>query len=180
MSREYPVQFYEPYQDYDAPIFAIPGNHDGDTRTRTGDIPDDETTLFGFMQNFCSPTSRFIFKHRSTMTQPYVYWTLETPLATIIGLYSNVDGELDAAGTFEQQHWLAAQLQEALTDRALIIAVHHAPYSLDTTHGGYGTSGPRSTAHTTLQTAHRTSSSRAMCTITSDSCASLGTRKFPT
>jgi Calcineurin-like phosphoesterase len=138
---DYPVQFYEPYQEYDAPIFAIPGNHDGDTRTRTGDVPDDETTLFGFMQNFCSLTSRFIFKHRSTMTQPYVYWTLSTPLATIIGLYSNVDGELDAAGTFEQQHWLESQLQDAPADRALIIAVHHAPYSLDTTHGGYGDIG---------------------------------------
>jgi hypothetical protein len=141
MSSDYPVQFYEPYQDYDAPIFAIPGNHDGDTRTRTGDVPDDEATLFGFMQNFCAPTAQFIFKHRSTMTQPYVYWTLETPLATIIGLYSNVDGQLDAPGTFEQQRWLAQQLTDAPTDRWLIVAVHHAPYSLDTTHGGYADIG---------------------------------------
>ena len=141
MSTDYPVQFYEPYQNYDAPIVAIAGNHDGDTRTRTGDVPDDETTLFGFMQNFCSPTQKFIFKHRPTMTQPYVYWTLETPLATIVGLYSNVDGQLDAAGTFEQQRWLAQQVKDAPTDRALIIAVHHAPYSLDTAHGGYGDIG---------------------------------------
>src|SRR6476660_6549730 len=46
MSADYPAQFYEPYQCYDAPILAIPGNHDGDTRTRSGDVPDDETTLF--------------------------------------------------------------------------------------------------------------------------------------
>jgi hypothetical protein len=137
MSVDYPVQFYEPYQNYDAPIVAIPGNHDGDTRTRKGDVPDDESTLFGFMQNFCAPSPQFIFKHRPTMTQPYVYWTLETPLATIVGLYSNVDGNLDGAGTFEQQRWLAQQLTDAPTDRALIIAVHHAPYSLDTSHGGY-------------------------------------------
>jgi hypothetical protein len=141
MSTDYPVQFYEPYQNYDAPIVAIPGNHDGDTRTRTGDVPDDETTLFGFMQNFCAPSPQFLFKHRPTMTQPYVYWTLETPLATIIGLYSNVDGNLDGSGTFEQQRWLAQQLKDAPTDRALIIAVHHAPYSLDTSHGGYGDIG---------------------------------------
>jgi hypothetical protein len=75
------------------------------------------------------------------MTQPYVYWTLETPLATIIGLYSNVDGLLDGPGTFEQQRWLAQQMKDAPTDRALIIAVHHAPYSLDTSHGGYGDIG---------------------------------------
>jgi predicted phosphodiesterase len=141
MSSDYPVQFYEPYQNYDAPIVAIAGNHDGDTRTRRGDTPDDEASLFGFMQNFCAPSAQFIFKHRSTMTQPYVYWTLATPLATIIGLYSNVDGQLDAPGTFEQQRWLAQQLTDAPTDRWVIVAVHHAPYSLDTTHGGYGEVG---------------------------------------
>ena len=141
MSVDYPVQFYEPYQNYDAPIVAIAGNHDGDTRTRTGDVPDDETTLYGFMQNFCAPSPQYLFKHRATMTQPYVYWTLETPLATIIGLYSTVDGLLDGHGTFEQQHWLAQQMQDAPQDRALIIAVHHAPYSLDTSHGGYGDIG---------------------------------------
>jgi hypothetical protein len=141
MSVDYPVQFYEPYQNYDAPIVAIAGNHDGDTRTRTGDVPDDETTLYGFMQNFCAPSPQYLFKHRATMTQPYVYWTLETPLATIIGLYSNVDGLLDGHGTFEQQHWLAQQMKDAPTDRALIITVHHAPYSLDTSHGGYGDIG---------------------------------------
>jgi Calcineurin-like phosphoesterase len=141
MSTDYPTQFYEPYQNYDAPIVAIPGNHDCDTRTRKGDVPDDETTLFGFMQNFCAATSQFIFKHRPTMTQPYVYWTLDAPLVTIIGLFSNVDGELDAKGTFEQQRWFAQQLNDAPADRALIVAVHHAPYSLDSTHGGYGDIG---------------------------------------
>jgi len=141
MSTDYPVQFYEPYQNYDAPIFAIAGNHDGDTRTRTGDVPDHESSLYGFMQNFCAPVPQFLFKYRATMTQPYVYWTLETPLATIVGLYSNVDGDLDAPGTFEQNRWLAQQLKDAPTDRALIVAVHHAPYSLDSTHGGYGIIG---------------------------------------
>lgn len=141
MSTDYPVQFYEPYQNYDAPIVAIPGNHDGDTRTRRGDVPDDETTLFGFLQNFTSPVPQFIFKYRATMTQPYVYWTLDTPLATIIGLYSNVDGELDARGTFEQQSWFTQQVKTAPADRALIVSVHHAPYSLDSAHGGYADIG---------------------------------------
>ena len=141
ISRDYPVQFYEPYQNYDAPIFAIAGNHDGDTRTRTGDAPDNETTLFGFLQNFCAPSPHFIFKHRPTMTQPYVYWALDTPLATFVGLYSNVDGQLDGQGTFEQQRWFAQQLKDAPADRPLIVAVHHAPYSLDAVHGGYGDIG---------------------------------------
>ncbi|MEY2557581.1 MAG: tartrate-resistant acid phosphatase type 5 [Verrucomicrobiota bacterium] len=141
ISRDYPVQFYEPYQNYDAPIFAIAGNHDGDTRTRSGDVPDDETTLFGFLQNFCAPSPQYLFKHRPTMTQPYVYWTLDTPLVTIVGLYSNVDGQLDGQGTFEQQRWFAQQLKDAPRDQALIVAVHHAPYSLDSFHGGYGDIG---------------------------------------
>lgn len=52
-------------------------------------------------------------------------------------MYSNVDGTLDARGTGEQQQWFEQQVQSAPEDIALIIAVHHPPYSLDTDHGGY-------------------------------------------
>lgn len=133
----YGSQFYEPYQNYHAMIFAIAGNHDGDTATRAGDPVDTEPSLFGFMRNFCDTVSRFDSPYRATMTQPYVYWTFDTPFATIIGLYSNVDGTLDARGTSEQQQWLQNEVAKAPQDKALLIAVHHPPYSLDTTHGGY-------------------------------------------
>jgi len=136
-STLYPEQFYEPYKHYPAPIFAIPGNHDGDTHVRAGDVPDNEPSLTGFMQNFCDSQPHHNDPYRETMTQPYVYWTLETPLLTIIGLYSNVEGLLDGRGTVEQQRWLEGQLKDAPTDRPLMIAVHHPPYSLDTAHGGY-------------------------------------------
>jgi hypothetical protein len=136
-SSLYTSQFYEPYQSYHAPIFAIPGNHDGDNHTRPGDPVDTEPSLFGFMRNFCDSVSRHDSPYRPTMTQPYVYWTLNMPFATIIGLYSNVDGTLDARGTSEQQQWFEQQVQSAPEDKALIIAVHHPPYSLDTEHGGY-------------------------------------------
>jgi hypothetical protein len=136
-SQLYDSQFYEPYQNYHATIFAIPGNHDGDNHTRPGDPVDTEPSLFGFMRNFCDTTSHHESSHRATMTQPYVYWTLEAPFATIVGLYSNVDGLLDARGTAEQQQWFEDQVSNAPSDKALIIAVHHPPYSLDTTHGGY-------------------------------------------
>jgi hypothetical protein len=136
-SNLYPSQFYEPYQNYHATIFAIAGNHDGDTSTRPGDPVDTEPSLFGFMRNFCDPASHHDSPYRPTMTQPYVYWTLETPFATIVGLYSNVDGTLDARGTSEQQQWLQGQVSNAAKDKALIVTVHHPPYSLDTTHGGY-------------------------------------------
>lgn len=136
-SEEYPQQFYEPYQHYPAPIFAIPGNHDGDTHVRKGDAPDTEPTLMGFMTNFCDSQARHLSAYRETMTQPYVYWALEAPYATIIGLYSNVDGLLDGRGTNEQQRWLEDQLRSAATDKCLIVTVHHPPFSLDQTHGGY-------------------------------------------
>src|SRR5262249_34374295 len=79
-----------------------------------------------------------ISAYRATMTQPYVYWTLDAPLVSIIGLYSNVEGTLDARGTFEQQKWLEQQLTEANAKNGfIVVAVHHPPYSLDKTHGGY-------------------------------------------
>ena len=49
-SQNYSTQFYEPYQYYDAPIFAVPGNHDGYTHVRPGDLPDAEPSLYGFMR----------------------------------------------------------------------------------------------------------------------------------
>jgi hypothetical protein len=93
------------------------------------------------MRNFCDATSQFESPYRPTMTQPYVYWTFDTPLAKIVGIYSNVDGSLDARGSSEQQKWLEGEFsdfaKEDQKDKALILTVHHPPYSLDTTHRGY-------------------------------------------
>lgn len=138
-SENYVTQFYEPYQYYDAPIFAIPGNHDGDTRLRNPtDQPDDEPSLYGFMQNFCSTNPGQPFKHRKQMTQPYCYWKLEAPFVHVIGLYSNIDGQLDAPGTQAQHDWLVERLKTTPHDKWVIVAIHHPCYSLDTAHGGYG------------------------------------------
>lgn len=137
LSIDYPSQFYEPYKYYDAPIFAIPGNHDGDTVTQKGDQPDTEPSLYGFMTNFCSSAPEFLFQSRQTMTQPYCYWKLEAPFAHVIGLYSNVDGQLDARGTVQQQSWLIEELKAMPSDKWLIVAVHHPCYSLDSAYGGY-------------------------------------------
>src|SRR5271165_979003 len=64
----YRVQFYEPYKYYPAPIFAIPGNHDGDTETQKSDEPDDEKTLAGFIENFCASQPKHLDTYRETMT----------------------------------------------------------------------------------------------------------------
>lgn len=135
-AEEYYPQFYEPYMRYPAPIFAIPGNHDGDLS------PAMETqgihSLDAFVGNFCRRiphrTRDALDVSRHAMTQPNVYWTLETPLATIIGLYTNVPegGRLDD----DQIAWLETELAHAPTDRALLVAAHHPIYSLDDFHSG--------------------------------------------
>ncbi len=138
--KDYPQQFYEPYQYYPVPIFAIAGNHDGDNHPSAKDDPqhlDREKSLQGFFDNFCDTQPRHLSPYRQTMTQPYVYWTLVTPYATIIGLYSNVDGLLDPVGGRQQEAWYEDQLKSADPNKCLIVAVHHPPYSLDDVHGGY-------------------------------------------
>jgi len=132
----YKTEFYEPYQYYKALIFAIPGNHDGDTNVRKGDMPDTEPTLYGFFENFCDTAPRHVSPYRMSMTQPYPYWTLDAPFVTIVGLYSNVEGSLDGRGRSDQQFFLEEQLQSAAPDKKLIVAVHHPPFSLDAAHGG--------------------------------------------
>lgn len=134
--RLYKTQFYEPYQYYQKLIFAIPGNHDGDTNVNKGDPPDTEPSLFGFMQNFCAQTPTHVTPYRQTMTQPWPFWTLDAPFLTIIGLYSNVEGSLDARGRSDQQHYLETQLAAAPKNKKVLLTVHHPPFSLDSVHGG--------------------------------------------
>ncbi len=135
-SELYKTEFYEPYQYYPKLIFAVAGNHDGDTFTRRGDPADTEPSLFGFFENLCAAQPLPVTPYRMTMTQPYVYWTMKAPFVTIIGLYSNVEGSLDARGRMDQQGYLEAQMKAADPAKKLVIAVHHPPFSLDTAHGG--------------------------------------------
>jgi acid phosphatase type 7 len=91
---QYYGQFYQPCEYYQAPIVAVPGNHDGEN------LPP-ETTLEGFVYNFCAtqPEKRPESQDapRTAMIQPNVYWTLLTPMASIIGLYSNVPAGVTSA-----------------------------------------------------------------------------------
>ncbi len=79
-SMYYYDQFYEPYRDYPAPIFAIPGNHDGMVAPNS-----DAETLDAFRKNFCtageSPhrTLEAGELSRTAQVQPGAYFTLESP-----------------------------------------------------------------------------------------------------
>ena len=68
------------------------------------------------------------------MIQPNVYFTLLTPFATVIGLYTNVpEGGVVQP---DQAAWFAAELRAASADLPVIVALHHPPQSLDTYHSG--------------------------------------------
>jgi predicted phosphodiesterase len=136
-AAEYYPQFFEPYAQYPGPIFAIPGNHDADVDPFDTNNP---KSLDAFMQVFCDTTSRPIpfagDSDRKSNIQPNVYWKLISPLADIIGLYSNVPrfGTITA----EQKEWFIEELKLAAYTRhekALIVCLHHSPYSADTNHG---------------------------------------------
>src|SRR5690606_10781200 len=136
-ASEYPQQFFKPYEDYPAPIFAIAGNHDADINAES-ETP--YQSLDAFMEVFCKSDRDVIpFSNgsvRKSMNQPYVYWTLETPLATIIGLYGNVAkfGLIDD----EQREWFIGELRNAgleQDNKAIIVTVHQSPFSVDINHG---------------------------------------------
>jgi hypothetical protein len=147
-------QFYEPFRAYDRPIFAIPGNHDGMVFGKTSTAPQ-VPTLAAFLRNFCaakpgpSPESGSLV--RSTMDQPGVYFTLDAPFVSIVGLYTNVlegpgvistqGGKYPALAGDHQLDFLTNELQRLAParkagERAVIIACHHPPVSVDAKHGG--------------------------------------------
>ncbi|MFY9868779.1 MAG: metallophosphoesterase [Candidatus Nitrosopolaris sp.] len=135
-ASEYYSQFYEPYAHYPAPIFAIPGNKDGDVHTGSN-VP----SLTAFVNNFCATrqqvTPDALEINRDAMIQPNVYWTLDASYVTIIGLYSNVpDGGVVKEDQFQ---WFVKELVSASKDKALIVAIHHAPFSADDEHSGSDT-----------------------------------------
>ncbi|HEY2742445.1 MAG TPA: metallophosphoesterase [Gaiellaceae bacterium] len=147
-------QFYAPFRAYDRPIFAIPGNHDGMVFGDEPDLPR-VPTLTAFLRNFCaakpgtSPDAGPIV--RSTMDQPGVYFTLDAPFVSIVGLYTNVlegpgvissqDGAYPTLVGDEQLHFLESELKRLAParkagERAVIVACHHPPASIDASHGG--------------------------------------------
>jgi hypothetical protein len=139
-------QFYEPFRNYPAPIVAIPGNHDGVV------YPNDPApTLDAFLRNFCaaspapSPDAGTLV--RTTMITPGVYFTFDAPFVRILGLYSNVledPGVISSQGGTNsldnrQITFLTTALKRVKSENyagAVIIAVHHPPYTGDSTHGG--------------------------------------------
>lgn len=139
----YHAQFYEPYKKYPGKIIAIPGNHDGELFKWNNTPTGQKTTLEAFMRNFCQPKPAIPPAagtiYREMISQPGVYWVLDAPFLNIIGLYSNIaEGQgfiSDKSIGQSQKKWLVKTLIAIKKDRdagnrkALIIAVHHPPFS---------------------------------------------------
>ena len=149
-SASYRDEFYRPYKGYPGKIIAVPGNHDGETFPGT-----DPTSLQAFLDNFCAksaavpPAAAAARILRETMTQPGVYWWLDSPFLDLIGLYSNfaegpgfLEGGPANKRDTQQITWLTTALETIAASRkggprkALMIATHHPPFSNGGDHGG--------------------------------------------
>ena len=139
-------QLFGPYAKFlkKKKIFAIAGNHDGKYKQKIKALRD-------YFRFFCADTvkPRTGSKHNRQMKQPYIYWSLDTPYAYIIGLYSNIanGGILDKPSDYTRVHfkfktgpqykWLVKQLRnvEKMNKRAgeqrkaVLLTVHYPPYS---------------------------------------------------
>jgi predicted phosphodiesterase len=128
----YGAQFFLPYADYRAPIFAVPGNHDAEL-TPASKAP----TLAGFLKAFCSAAPPLhdaaVPVARPVASQPNVYWTLTHDWLWVVGLYTNVPegGQL----AVDQLNWLEGELSAAPSEATLILAMHQPVYSVDVVHG---------------------------------------------
>jgi len=136
-------QFYEPYRNYHAPIFAAAGNHDGMISPLAN-----AKTLDASGRNFCAdPAQGFLVTpeagglSRTAQIQPGVYFTLEAPFLRILVLYSNTledpgviaDPNIGSA----QLTYLETALRRVKSEKfagALLFAHHHPPYAIGGQH----------------------------------------------
>jgi hypothetical protein len=122
--NDYPDKFFRPYQDYEGPIYAVPGNHDW------------YDGLGGFMRVFCGVTARpdpgpwrgplralprLLWRRSEAVDeaaleeawklraapgqqadQPGPYWVIDTPVLRIVGIDTGILGGIDR----DQGEWL--------------------------------------------------------------------------
>ena len=142
-ARYYYDQFYEPFRNYPAPIFAIPGNHDSfvDSRDQAERLCRWQRSREIFAIPGASITPEAGSLHRTAMTQPGVYFTLDAPFVRVIGLFSNaledpgvisnLDGKWPKVSNI-QTDFLRAQLKRIKQEKypgAVLLATHHPPFS---------------------------------------------------
>ena len=162
-SKYYYDQFYDPFRHYPLPILAIPGNHD--SFIVPGTVPE-AAPLEIFSHNFCANQPEITVEagdlHRTAMTQPGVYFTLDAPFVRVIGLFSNAledPGVISSEGgkwknvPDFQLEYLKAQLKRIHDEKyagAVLIALHHPPFSY-APHGSAKSSDSHSSSTSVLR-----------------------------
>lgn len=136
-------QFYEPYRNYHAPIFAAAGNHDGMISPLAH-----AKSLEAYERNFCAdPAGSFVVApeagglSRTAQIQPGVFFTLDAPFVRMLVVYSNT---LEDPGVIadpnigdSQLRYLQAALERTKREGyrgALLFAHHHPPYVIGGQH----------------------------------------------
>ncbi len=125
----------------------MPGNHDGVVYSG-----DPAPTLDAWLRNFASAvpvmTPEVGGLIRTAMTQPGVFFTFDAPFVRILAIYSNVLEDPGVISTESgtrpslndtQITFLEAALTRCKTEKfggAVIVVVHHPPFTAGTTHGG--------------------------------------------
>lgn len=148
----YAEQFYTPFANYPRKIIGIPGNHDCEVFLGHQKAP-----LEAFKANFCQKepgvpeAASYVQPLREMVAQPGFFWRLDAPFLQIIGLCTNAGekqgtlrGPAEDANKDAQYNWLVKTLKEVAESqkaegtkrRALIVALHHPPY----THGNHSPS----------------------------------------
>lgn len=136
----YYEQFYDPWESYSGKVVAIPGNHDCEVH-----LGHQQFTLQAFRENFCPPApsvppaARGI--QREMSAQPGVYWRLDTKFVQIVGLCTNAGENFgavkgDRVGP-DMYDWFLKTLKEVAASqkaegdrrRALVVGLHHPPYT---------------------------------------------------
>jgi hypothetical protein len=136
-------QFYEPYRNYQAPVLAAAGNHDGMISPLAH-----ATSLAAYLRNFCADSAHGFTVmpeagglSRTAQIQPGVFFTFDAPFVRILVLYSNTleDPGVIADATIgnSQLDYLKAALTRVKTEKyagALVFAHHHPPYTIGGQH----------------------------------------------
>ncbi len=136
-------QFYEPYRNYQAPVLAAAGNHDGMISPLQH-----AKSLDAFLRNFCSdPKSGYTVTPeaggltRTAQIQPGVFFTFDAPFVRILVFYSNTledPGVISDKNTGDSQiKFLQAALKRIKQENykgALLFAHHHPPYAIGGQH----------------------------------------------
>jgi hypothetical protein len=137
-------QFYEPYRNYQAPILAAAGNHDGMISPLAH-----AKSLAGYLQNFCAdPAAGFRVTReagglsRTAQIQPGVFFTFDAPFVRILVFCSNTledPGVIADKNTIGETQiaFLRGALQRVKRENyagALLFAHHHPPYAIGGQH----------------------------------------------